>query len=76
MAKMFDKKIYILYNGNEDKEVVMTLEALENAIRRLVLLRQKVDYTNTKELYRINDKLSKLYDLKWTMLSQMNEEDK
>lgn len=73
---MFDKKIYILYNGNEDKEVVMTLEALENAIRRLVLLRQKVDYTNTKELYRINDKLSKLYDLKWTMLSQMNEEDK
>lgn len=53
----------------------MTLEALNNAIRRLVLLRQKVDVHDTKELDRINDKLSKLYDLQWTMLRQMNEEE-
>jgi len=49
----------------------MTFEALNNAIRRLILLRRDAE---PKEQDRINAKLTKLYDLKWTMLGQMNKE--
>lgn len=49
----------------------MTLEALKSAIVRLIALRQKTEHTNYAELERINTKLTKLYELKYTMLNQM-----
>ena len=50
----------------------MTRQALEEAIRRLILKRQEArnDYG---EQERINQKLTKLYDLKWVMLEQEKE---
>lgn len=49
----------------------MTRLALEEAIKRLILKRQKA-WNNCEEQDRINQKLTKLYDLKWVMLEQEN----
>lgn len=45
----------------------MTLEALENGIARLIIKRRAA---NSEEQIEINQKLSKLYDLKILMLEQ------
>lgn len=47
----------------------MTLEALENAIIRLDAKRKQA-HGNDPEQARITTKLTKLYDLKYTMLTQ------
>lgn len=44
-------------------------EALMDAIRRLTDARRKA-HGNDKEQARINAKLDKLYDIKWTMIMQ------
>lgn len=46
----------------------MTYEALQNAIARLIIARREA--TDEAEQARINEKLSKLYDLKYIMLAQ------
>ncbi len=48
----------------------MTLEALTEAIKRLIVKRAET-HGNEVEQARINAKLTKLYDLKWLMLEQM-----
>ena len=52
----------------------MTLEALQNAIGKLLIARREA-HGNEAEQARITAKLEKLYDLKHTMLEQMNEND-
>lgn len=47
----------------------MTLLALEEAIKRLIIKRREA-YRNYAEQERINQKLTKLYNLKWLMLQQ------
>ena len=47
----------------------MTLEALKNAIARLIIARAEA-HGNEAEQARINAKLEKLYNLKYTMLEQ------
>ena len=47
----------------------MTLLALEEAIKRLIIKRREA-YGNDEEQERINQKLTKLYDLKWLMMEQ------
>lgn len=47
----------------------MTLEALTEAIKRLIVKRAEA-HGNTQEQERINTKLTKLYDLKAIMLKQ------
>ena len=47
----------------------MTKQALEEAIRRLIIKRQET-HNDYAEQERINQKLTKLYDLKWLMLEQ------
>ena len=47
----------------------MTLEALENAIARLIAKRHKA-YDNPIEQARLNNLLDKIYDKKYTMLEQ------
>lgn len=47
----------------------MTLEALMEAIRRLIIKRREA-HNNYAEQERINAKLDKLYNLKRVMLSQ------
>ena len=47
----------------------MTLDALNYAIARLIIARQKA-HGNYAEQARINAKLTKLYDLKYLMLEQ------
>lgn len=47
----------------------MTLEALKLAIQRLIIKRREA-HGNDAEQARINAKLTKLYDLKYTMLMQ------
>lgn len=47
----------------------MTLEALKNAIARLIVARRDA-HGNEAEQARINAKLDKLYNLKYTMLEQ------
>ena len=47
----------------------MTLLALEEAIKRLIIKRREA-HGNDEEQKRINEKLTKLYDLKWLMLQQ------
>ena len=51
----------------------MTLQALEEAIRKLIIKR-KQSHDNYAEQDRINTKLTKLYDLKWVMKSQINKQ--
>ena len=50
----------------------MTFEALQNAIARLIIARVEV-HGNEAEQARINAKLDKLYNLKYTMLEQTNK---
>lgn len=50
----------------------MTYEALQNAIARLIIARREA-HGNEAEQARINAKLDKLYDLKYTMLEQMSK---
>lgn len=47
----------------------MTLEALQEAIRRLIIARSEA-HGNEAEQDRINAKLDKLYEFKYTMLEQ------
>ena len=47
----------------------MTLEALKNAIANLLVARREA-HGNQAEQARINAKLDKLYNLKYTMLEQ------
>ena len=47
----------------------MTLLALNEAIKRLIIKRREA-HGNNEEQKRINEKLTKLYDLKWLMLQQ------
>ena len=47
----------------------MTKQALEEAIRRLIIKRQEA-HNDYAEQERINQKLTKLYDLKWLMMEQ------
>lgn len=49
----------------------MTLEALKNAIARLIIARAEA-HGNHEEQARINKKLDKLYELKYILLSQNN----
>ena len=50
----------------------MTLEALKNAIAKLIVTRREA-HGNEAEQARINAKLDKLYNLKYTMLEQTNK---
>lgn len=47
----------------------MTLLALNEAIKRLIIKRRE-SHCNNEEQKRINEKLTKLYDLKWLMMEQ------
>lgn len=47
----------------------MTLEALQQAIARLIIARREA-HGNEAEQARLNAKLDKLYNLKYTMLEQ------
>ena len=53
----------------------MTFEALQNAIARLIVARRDA-HGDEAEQARINAKLDKLYNLKYTMLEQMNKNKK
>ena len=50
----------------------MTFEALQNAIARLIVARREA-HGNEAEQARINVKLEKLYNLKYTMLEQASK---
>lgn len=50
----------------------MTFEALQQAIANLIVARREAR-GNEAEQARINTKLDKLYNLKYTMLEQMNK---
>ena len=50
----------------------MNFEALQNAIARLIIARAEA-HGNQAEQDRINKKLTKLYDLKYTMLEQQSK---
>ena len=47
----------------------MTKQSLEEAIRRLIIKRREA-HNDYAEQERINQKLTKLYDLKWLMMEQ------
>ena len=49
----------------------MTPLSLNEAIKRLIIKRREA-HGNDEEQKRINEKLTKLYDLKWLMLEQEN----
>ena len=50
----------------------MTLETLKNAIANLIIARAEA-HGNEAEQARINAKLEKLYNLKYTMLEQASK---
>lgn len=50
----------------------MTLEALKNAIAKLIIARAEA-HGNEAEQARLNAKLEKLYNLKYTMLEQASK---
>lgn len=50
----------------------MTLKALQEAIRRLIIARAEA-HGNEAEQARINTKLDKLYNLKYTLLEQESQ---
>ena len=50
----------------------MTFEALQQAIASLIVARREA-HGNEAEQTRINTKLDKLYNLKYTMLEQINK---
>lgn len=47
----------------------MTQQALQQAIARLIIKRREA-HGNEAEQDRLNEKLTKLYDLQWVMLTQ------
>ena len=47
----------------------MTIEALKEAIKRLIIKRREA-HGNKEEQERINEKLTKLYDIKFLALQQ------
>ena len=51
----------------------MTLKALQEAIRRLIIARAEA-HGNEAEQARINTKLDKLYNLKYTLLEQESQQ--
>lgn len=53
----------------------MTYEALQEAIRRLIIARAEA-HGNEAEQARLNAKLEKLYNLKYTMLEQASKTKK
>lgn len=53
----------------------MTYEALQEAIRRLIIARAEA-HGNEAEQARLNAKLEKLYNLKYTMLEQASKAKK
>lgn len=53
----------------------MTYEALQEAIRRLIIARAEA-HGNEAEQDRLNAKLEKLYNLKYTMLEQASKAKK
>jgi hypothetical protein len=50
----------------------MTIEAVEEAIKRLIIKRREA-HGNQAEQDRINAKLSKLYDIKYLAIKQEQE---
>lgn len=50
----------------------MTEQALEEAIKRLIIKRRNA-HGNAEEQARINLKLTRLYDIKYLMIKQKNE---
>lgn len=53
----------------------MTIEALEEAVKRLIIKRKEA-HGNEEEQQRINAKLDKLYDIKHIALVQEAEKNK
>ena len=51
----------------------MTIEALTEAIKRLVIKRQNTRPGDVAELDRIGQKLTKLYDLKYLYYTQLKQ---
>lgn len=51
----------------------MTLETLNEAIKRLLIKRQNIPYNDYTELDRTKQKLTKLYDLKYLTLQQQKQ---
>ena len=51
----------------------MTIEALTEAIKRLLIKRQNTRTEDTAELDRIGQKLTKLYDLKYLYYIQLKQ---
>lgn len=51
----------------------MTIEALNEAIKRLLIKRQNTPQTDTAEIDRIGQKLTKLYDLKFLYYAQQKK---
>lgn len=49
----------------------MTFEALKQAIKNLIEKRSNTKNNDLKELERINNKLTKLYDIKYLMIEQL-----
>lgn len=59
-------------NKNKRRYKKMSFEALQQAIANLIVARREA-HGNEAEQTRINTKLDKLYNLKYTMLEQMNK---
>ena len=59
-------------NKNKRRYKKMTFEALQQAIASLIVARREA-HGNEAEQTRINTKLDKLYNLKYTMLEQINK---
>ena len=53
----------------------MTIDAVNEAIKRLVIKRRKA-HGNEEEQKRINEKLTKLYDIKFLALQQEANKNK
>lgn len=53
----------------------MTIEALNEAIKRLILKRQNTPQTDFAEIDRIGQKLTKLYDIKYIYYLQIQEKE-
>ena len=49
----------------------MTFEALRQAIKNLIEKRANTKNNDLKELERINNKLTKLYNIKYLMIEQL-----
>ena len=58
------------YVQSKRRNGAMTLEVLLRKIADLIKLRKETPHTDDEELNRINTKLDKLYDLKYTYFEQ------